>query len=498
MTKKLTRHPIEIAHDLRKYSFFADFDEPLLLQISTMVREVDFPAGTLILTSGKMNDQLFFLRSGIVDVLVDNEKINSLKQAGEVLGEMSILTNKPVAADLKAETDVECFAISADHFAHVHPSQKDRFQFLLFRIYSSVLAERLTKTNEKAKMYEITARELAQAQKELAQVTQAQMNFLLEKRPNLDKKVLFLEPNRKMQMVIKSAMGGTGVELLIAKDQTEAQTLFAKAPDVIFCDDSASEFLGWCQAQNFQGSMVLVQSLGFDFERLQKNNFVQNAISLNREDRAGTIKNLLTTLAKILHQDFFGPQKYLAWGTELKVKVLAKSTDRAPFGETILSEFRALGIRSTVLDRVQVAAEEMMMNALYDAPTDANGKALYNHLPRATPVSLKNEETSRVRYASDGLWLAVSVEDPFGGLTREIVIKYLASCYEGAAGSLNTGKGGAGRGLHQILESCDLTVFNVKAGNKTEVIGLFDIESSIQKRDSLAAKTPQFQFFFNK
>lgn len=495
MTQNPTRHPAEIAKEIRQYSFFAGFDEPLLLQISTMVREVDFLAGTLILTSGKMNDQLYFLRSGMVDVLVGSEKINSLFEPGEVLGEMSILSGKPVMADLRAETTVQCFAISADHFAHVHPNQKDRFQFLLYRIYSSVLSERLAKTNEKAKMYEITARELVLAQKELAQVTQAQMNFLLEKGPNLNKKVLFLEPDRKQQIVIKSAMGGTGVELLIAKDQTEAQDLFLRAPDVIFCDDSNSEFLLWCQEQKFQGSLVLVQSLGFNFEQLQKINFVQNAISLNREDRAGTIKNLLTTLAKILHQDYFGPQKYLAWGTELKEKILAHSTDRGPLGESLLTEFRALGVRSSILDRVQVAAEEMMMNAIYDAPVDCHGKSLYNHLPRATPVHLKITETSKIRYASDGLWLAIAVEDPFGGLTREIVIKYLHSCYQGSAGSLNAGKGGAGRGLHQILESCDLTVFNVKPGNKTEVIGLFDID---RKRDSVSAPTPQFQFFFAK
>ncbi len=58
MTHTPTLHPAEIAKEIRQYSFFAGFDEPLLLQISTMVREVNFLAGTLILTSGKMNDQL--------------------------------------------------------------------------------------------------------------------------------------------------------------------------------------------------------------------------------------------------------------------------------------------------------------------------------------------------------------------------------------------------------------------------------------------------------
>ncbi|MGE3758200.1 MAG: hypothetical protein AB7H97_10610, partial [Pseudobdellovibrionaceae bacterium] len=216
-------------------------------------------------------------------------------------------------------------------------------------------------------------------------------------------------------------------------------------------------------------------------------------ISRDDEDRAGTVKSLLTALTKISYKDIFGPQKYLSWGSELKEKVIKCSADREPLREEALSYFKQLGIRSTLLDRVQIAAEEMMMNAVYDAPVGPDGKSLYNHLPRTTAVNLKEAEFSKLRYGSDGNMLAVSVEDPFGALTREVVIKYLHSCYGGEAGSLNVAKGGAGRGLHQILESSDYTIFNIKPGKKTEVIGLFDIDAAIQKRES----RPQFQFFFD-
>jgi hypothetical protein len=138
-----------------------------------------------------------------------------------------------------------------------------------------------------------------------------------------------------------------------------------------------------------------------------------------------------------------------------------------------------------------VAAEEMMMNAVYDAAVDITGKALFNHLPRTVEVRLHENQQSKFRYGCDGNLLAVSVQDPFGTLDRNVIIKYLESCYSNQAGSLNHGKGGAGRGLHQILESCDWTIFNIKPGEKTEVIGLFDID---QKRDGL----PQFHYFFVK
>lgn len=490
----MQKHPVEIAAEIKNYPFFASFDEDLLLQVCTMVREVDFTAGTTILAAGKMNNQLYFLRSGIVEILVEFEKVNELTGVGEVLGEMSVLSGKAVTADIRAKTNTKCFAISADDFAHVQPGQKDRFQLLLYRIYSSVLTDRLTKTNEKAKMYEITARELDKAKRELQVVMSAQMNFLRSEQPKIHKKVLLLEPVKKQQLVVKSAFGGTGVELLIANTIDEAKDFFSQNPDVIFCDETSVDFLKWCHEQKYEKPMALIQSLNFDFALLKAIPFVQHVVSRNPEDRAATVRTLLTTLTKILHTDYFGPQKYLSWGTDLKEQTVTCSADREPLREQMLEHLKSLGVRGTLLDRVQVAAEEMMMNAVYDAPTDKDGKSLYNHLPRSTPVQLKKEEQSTLRFGTDGLWLAVAVEDPFGALPRDIIIKYLDSCYNGAAGSLNSGKGGAGRGLHQILESCDLTVFNVRPGGKTEVIALFDIEASIQKRDS----RPQFQFFFAK
>jgi CRP-like cAMP-binding protein len=492
----MSLHPAEIAKEIKSYPFFLGFDESLLMQVSTMVREIVFQSGDVILSAGKMNDKLFFLRSGICEVLVEQERVGEVSQAGEVMGEMSVLSGKTVGADIRAKSEVLCFYIAGEDFSHVLPHQKDRFQILLYKIYSNVLADRLTKTNEKAKMFEITARALEVAKRELQTVTNAQMNFMRsEQSKKTIKRVLFLEPTKKQQVTIKSAMGGTGVDLQIAGTIEEGQACFQeRIPDVIFCEETLADFFLWTQEQKFSGPLVLLQSLNFNFDLLQKIEFVQNVISRDPEDRAGTVKSLLTSLTKILHNDFFGLEKYLAWGTEVKSQAITKSADRQPTNDQMQEYFKTMGIRGTVIDRLQVAAEEMMMNAVYDAPQDATGKPKYNHLPRSMPVDLHEREFPTFKFGSDGNMLAISVTDPFGGIDRNLIAKYIKSCYEGNAGSLNTGKGGAGRGLHQILESCDFTIFNVQPGKKTEVIGLFDIDASIQKKDT----RPRFQFFFAK
>ncbi len=488
----MSLHPATIALEIKDYPFFTSFDEALLLQVCTMIRVVDFEVGQTVLEFDQMNDKLYFLREGVLEILVDGEKVNELSRAGEVIGEMSVLSGKKVSAQIRAQTPVKCFCISAEDFAHVHPGQKDRFQFLLYRIYAGVLTDRLLKTNEKAKLYEIASRELATKKRELEMVTSAQMNFLRAEAAADRKKVLLLEPNKKQQNIIKTAVGSTGVHLLLASSIEEAQTAFVENPDLILCDASSSDFLKWAHDQNFQGQSVLIESPQLDFEKLLSLGFVHNVMSRAVEDRAGTVKSLLTALTKILHNNYFGIEKYLAWGTEVRTRKLTNSKERESVREEVLAHFRSQGIRSALLDRVQVAIEEMMMNAIYDAPVDMRGQSLFNHLPRTTEIRLHPSQQPDLRFGCDGNVLAVSIQDPFGALPREVIIKYLQSCYANLAGTLNTvDKGGAGRGLHQILESCDWTVFNVKPGERTEVIGLFDIE---QKKDGV----PQFHYFFVK
>jgi hypothetical protein len=105
-------------------------------------------------------------------------------------------------------------------------------------------------------------------------------------------------------------------------------------------------------------------------------------------------------------------------------------------------------------------------------------------------VTLDSHQQAQLCYASDGVLLAVSVIDPFGALTKDLVIDYLISCYQGTAGIMNQTKGGAGRGLHQIIENADLTIFNIKKGVRTEVICLFNTDG--QKREA----QPSFHYFF--
>lgn len=473
-------HPADVAKELKDFLFFKSFSEDLLLQLSAMITTKTFKVGEIILREGDTaNKSLYFLRSGKVQVSLAGEVVTILQNAGEVMGEMSAVSLGVVSTTLTAVKDTECFLINTDSFEGVHPKDKDHFKSLLYRIYSVILSERLKKTNEKARLFEISNRELQESQN-------------VEK-SGIAGKVMLLESEKKLQVIARLALGGTGVDLSIVSEIAEAEAqLSQQSVDVLICEDKNLDFLKKAYDNKWAQSFLLMTTskISNSLDTLVQLPFVDNVVSRNIEDRVASSKALLTSINKVINKNLFGVEKYLSWGVEVNHQVILHSKQRDELKINMTERLQRFGIRKSILDRVNTVVEEMLMNAIYDAPVDSYGKALFNHMSRQEEIMLETHQQSQLRYACDGINLAVAVEDNFGAITKEIIINYLKSCYQGNAGTLNEGKGGAGRGLHQIVENADLTVFNVKSGIRTEVICVFNLEAGKEQ------SPPGLQYFF--
>ncbi len=590
------KHPAETAKDFRQYAFFSGFSEELLLQVCTMTQWKQFKKGDTILEQGKVNDFLYFLASGEVEIIVENEFITRLTKPGEVLGEMSVISRQPASATLVAATAVDVYGIDSKEFDFVAQKDRAQFQFLIYKIYASILTERLRSTNFKARQAEISNRDLIKVQDELKKMN-ANLELLVEERTsevrrkaeqlenshlilenqnaaltagfkklsdqaqirdttvakvkNLDstylkplhktlshihdelndsqhaselhialeevqgiseqikslldffqseksmehQRVLLVDPEKKQQLVAKMALGGTGVNLDIAGDLDTAKAqLQAGKYDLVACDIAMEEFMKFVHDSGAKVPIVAFTNteVASYLDKLQRLPFVSHVVSRDATDRNFTTKTILTTINKILNRDFFGLEKYLAWGVDVQEVKILNSGERTQHIEKMQESFKKIGVRSSLLGHCGVVAEEMLMNAIYDAPTDAKGQPLFNHQARTQAVALSSDQAATLRYACDGNLIAISVSDPFGGLPKKIIFDYLETCYKGEAGHLNEGKGGAGRGLHQIIEHSGLTVFNVQNKIKTEVICLIDTDPTAKKDSS----NPNFHYFY--
>ncbi len=310
-------------------------------------------------------------------------------------------------------------------------------------------------------------------------------------------RVLLAEPDRRQQAIAKMALGGTGVTLDIADSLEELKAVLAsgKMFDLAFISSELSELI-----PQFRKSLPITKlvfmgtsNVPAELPKLKAHApLISNIVTRHPEDRTFTVKNVATTLNKVISRDIFGLEKYMIWGVEVQERSVVASGQRAKSIEEMQEYFSKLGVRNTISDRAALVSEELLMNAIYDAPLNEDGKALYNHLPRTTAVELDVTQQGMFRYAVDGMLASVSVSDPFGGFRMQILFDYLERNYSGTSADPQlAGKGGAGRGLHLITENSDLVVFNVKSGVQTEVIAFFNLDPK-SKVDGL---NPSFHFF---
>lgn len=188
--------------------------------------------------------------------------------------------------------------------------------------------------------------------------------------------------------------------------------------------------------------------------------------------------DVIVTVQKILRRDVFGLEKYFSWGIEAQSSRIRSSEEKERLLSAMSSYAEELGVNSRLANQFCTVADELVTNALYNAPRDTSGNSRYGHLSRSCPVELAPGEEIEVRYCCDGRRLGISASDPFGALTEERLLDYLGKCLRKGDDQVDTKPGGAGLGLYYIFEAVSHLVVNIAPGRRTEIIGLIDVQGS--------------------
>lgn len=198
---------------------------------------------------------------------------------------------------------------------------------------------------------------------------------------------------------------------------------------------------------------------------------------------------LVVTSVKLMREDIFGLEKYLAWGVLVhEIEVAGYEEKRAAI-QRVADFARDGGARRSLIRSIETATDELLMNALYDAPAARFGvRARIGERTRAGLGPLGDEPVT-LRYACDGRYLGLSVRDNYGLLTKEALLDNLARARasKGAPreGDASDGRG-AGLGLYFILSNVTRFIANIEPGRTTEVIGLFDLRRIGRDADGCA------------
>lgn len=195
-------------------------------------------------------------------------------------------------------------------------------------------------------------------------------------------------------------------------------------------------------------------------------------------------EDFLVTARKLLGEPLVGLEPWLGRSHCVERVELQGSGQRHDVVTAAQHFAAAQGAGRRVAECFAEATDELVTNALYDAPMDAAGNARVTD--RRELVTLEAGETVQVTFGANGRRLGVSVKDPFGTLRRERVLDYLAKCFARGENQVDAKQGGAGLGLYYAFERLSHFALDLSPGRATEAIGLLDLGHSWREHVSRA------------
>lgn len=162
------RHTEERLAILSEIDLFADLNDEERVHLAEHLKFTPFVAGDIIMHQGQVAHWLYILLKGEVEVWIEDEITGErlmvdMLGAGNIFGEMGLLTGAARSATVIARGAVECFRVDKESFQTILDSRKELAEAL-----SRILEKRLAERQEKLGLHQ-------------AQHTEEQTNELMDK-----------------------------------------------------------------------------------------------------------------------------------------------------------------------------------------------------------------------------------------------------------------------------------------------------------------------------
>jgi hypothetical protein len=184
-------------------------------------------------------------------------------------------------------------------------------------------------------------------------------------------------------------------------------------------------------------------------------------------------RGVFVTAQKLLTGDIFGVEKYLPEGTPVNYVRLRDFEGRGKAIDTVLQYAEQSNMRRQVRSAIGQVCEELLMNALYDAPVDADGNQIFAEVDPHDRTKSRSPRPVSIRYAATESMFAVAVRDRFGRLAKNTILSYIEKCIH-SPNQIDRKTYGAGLGLYLVANAAASYVVNVAYGIATEVVCTFD------------------------
>ena len=151
-----------------------------------------------------------------------------------------------------------------------------------------------------------------------------------------------------------------------------------------------------------------------------------------------------------------------------RVALLARASRREERFERMQQFFKKHKLSARALTALAEVAEELVMNARYDAPLEAGH--FKQAVPRTDDVSLPDERACEISYGVEGEHAFVRLRDTFGALQKSRLLEVLVRCSGTTDVQLDESRGGAGLGLWRVFSSASSIIVTVVPGSVTDIL----------------------------
>ena len=106
---------MDVQEAMENTPLFAEVPKKDIKRLGAALVERHIPAGTVITEQGQPGVGFFVIASGSATVTVRGQAVRSLK-AGDHFGEIALIDEGPRAAEVTADTDMQCYVLPAWQF----------------------------------------------------------------------------------------------------------------------------------------------------------------------------------------------------------------------------------------------------------------------------------------------------------------------------------------------------------------------------------------------
>ncbi len=172
---------------------------------------------------------------------------------------------------------------------------------------------------------------------------------------------------------------------------------------------------------------------------------------------------------------------------------LTNSIQRRLAVEALQKVVEEIALSGRLASKLAQGADEILMNAIFDAPRDSINRACRKEVQRDLNFELKDKDAVNFEMMCDGNFLGVSVTDFYGSLIYKDILRSLSVDYVKTKYNVKGDTLGAGLGLYQTTYNGISTVYSVLPGEFTRVIIFFPaVKSNLEFKDSFEFMSSYF------